>query len=136
MGTWVVDNAAALWGATFLSILILSLLPADGSESEVGSSWIWNLGHVPAYAVLAAVTVLALSRRGPVGGPMRVKAGVAVLSLAIALELVQPMVGRTASVKDALFGGLGIVMGLWLQAAVAARIAAVSAKGRGRHGLR
>lgn len=135
MGAWVADNAAALWGATFLSILTLSLLPSGRPESEIGSSWVWNFGHVPAYAALAAVTVLALSRRAPVDGPVRLKAGVAVLSLAVAIELVQPLVGRTASVKDVVYGGLGIVIGLWLQAKLAQKTAA-SPTGRGRHGLR
>lgn len=122
VGGWLVDNAGALWGFTFASIAILSLLPADSPESQVGASFIWNFGHVPAYAVLAAATLLVLSKYRPVAGMARILTGLAVLSLAAVLELLQPLVGRTASIADVGYGALGAFVGVWTQAMIGGRV--------------
>lgn len=122
VGGWLTGNANTMWGLTFLSILVLSLLPGGAPESDIGSSWIWNFGHLPAYAVFAGVTVLVLSKRGPVDTATRWRTGLAVVSMAIALELLQPLVGRTASLADVGYGALGAVMGMWMQALIAKRL--------------
>ncbi len=119
VGGWLAGNANAIWGLTFLSILVLSLLPGGAPESDIGFSWIWNFGHLPAYAVFAGVTVLVLSKRVPVDTATRWRAGLAVVSMAVALELLQPLVGRTASLADIGYGALGTVMGMWMQALIA-----------------
>jgi VanZ family protein len=123
-----------MWGLTFVSILILSLLPGGAPESDIGSSWIWNLGHVPAYAVLSGVTVLVLAKRGPVDSSARWGIGLAVVSLAIALELLQPLVGRTASIADVGYGAFGAVTGIWMQALLAKKLRIEAAKRDARNG--
>ena len=134
MGGWLAGNANAMWRLTFTSILVLSLLPGDTPESEIGSSWVWNFGHVPAYAVLAGTTLLALSRRGPVDRWVRWRTGMALVSLAVALELLQPLVGRTASAADVGYGALGAVVGMWIQAVIARRLQTEAAKRDARNG--
>ncbi len=136
MGEWLADNANTMWGLTLVSILVLSLLPADAPESEIGSSWIWNFGHIPAYAVLAGFTVLVLSKRGPVSHYARLRAGVAIVLVAVVLELVQPLVGRTASVTDIGYGALGALIGMWMQAFIAGKMQARTAKGDDGNGIR
>lgn len=134
MAAWLAGNANAMWALTFLFVLILSLLPGGTPESEVGSSWIWNFGHVPAYAALAAVTGLVLAKRGLVGANTRILIFAAAVSLAAGIELLQPLVRRTASIADVGYGALGAVFGIWVQALLTKRVDAAAAKREARHG--
>lgn len=129
MGEWLTDNANGMCGVTTVSILVLSLLPAGSPESEIGSSWIWNFGHVPAYALLAALGMLALAPRRPAGYRLRASVGVAIVTLAAILELVQPLVGRTASLIDVGSGALGALIGIGMHAVMAGRTPAGETKG-------
>lgn len=121
MGGWLAGNANTLWGSTFVSILVLSLLPADAPKSEIGSSWVWNFGHIPAYAALGGLTALALSRRGPVNNYTRIRAAAIVVAMAVVLELLQPLVGRSASMTDVGSGVFGTFIGMGMHALLAGK---------------
>jgi VanZ family protein len=97
-----------------VGVLVLSFLPSetvDPLRLKVGDSI--DIGHVAAYAVLAGATMLSLARQALTLG----RGAAVVLSislLGIAIELLQPMAGRTASVVDFAENEIGIAGGIVL----------------------
>lgn len=97
-----------------VGVLVLSFLPpetVDPLRLKVGDSI--DIGHVVAYAALAGATLLSLPRQALTLG----RGAAVVLSislLGIAIELLQPMVGRTASVVDFAENEIGIAGGIVL----------------------
>lgn len=100
------------WLVVFAAIVVASLIPEDLSGRELLSNRWWNWGHMPAYALLACMTVLLVARlrRVTVGLLLAVGAGVGAIGLLI--EVVQPFFGRTLSVTDFAFNLLGVAIAL------------------------
>lgn len=100
-----------VWLAVFLSVVVLSLLPGDTPASDIGFEWLWNLGHVPAYALLSALTFAVVARRQRVRRRQVLVAAAGLLLFALALELLQPLLGRTASGMDIALTAAGVALG-------------------------
>jgi VanZ family protein len=95
-------------------VLVLSFLPPDSVDPlrlQIGDSI--DIGHVVAYAVLAATMLLSRPRQS-----LTLWQGAAVVAaislLGIAIELLQPIVGRTTSVVDFAENEIGIAGGIAL----------------------
>ena len=97
-----------------MGVLVLSFLPSasvDPLRPNIGDTL--DIAHVVAYALLAASTILSLP-----GQTLTFRQGAAVVLaislLGIAIELLQPMAGRTASVVDFTENEIGIAGGIAL----------------------
>jgi uncharacterized membrane protein len=115
--TRTVSEQAAFEAAAVLAlvgVLVLSFLPPDTVDPlhlKIGDSI--DIGHVVAYAVLAATTLLSRPRQSLT--LWRGAAVVAAISLlGIAIELLQPIVGRTTSFVDFMENEIGIAGGIVL----------------------
>jgi VanZ family protein len=103
--------AAAL---TLAGVLVMSFLPSESVDPlrpMLGDST--DVAHVVAYALLAAATMLSLPRQAFV---LRQGAAVVLATslLGIAIELLQPVAGRTASSVDFAGNEIGIAVGMAL----------------------
>jgi hypothetical protein len=97
-----------------MGVLALSFLPSDSVDPlrlKVGDTT--DMAHVVAYALLAGATMLSLP-----GQALALRQGAlvvfAISLLGIAIELLQPVVGRTASVVDLAGNEIGIAGGFAL----------------------
>lgn len=120
----------AKWPAIFLVIVLLVMffLPSLGQPDGRISSYSHDLAHFPIFAVIAAVLLYlwpghrsAVARTGVVMGVL--------VSLAIVIELFQPLAGRSAALGDILLGNAGSF------AAVAVYLGLRSASDRARRWL-
>ncbi|MFB6120434.1 MAG: hypothetical protein ABEJ68_04885 [Halobacteriaceae archaeon] len=84
-------------GAVLVAILLASLVPTGGGG---GGLPLATLGHLLGYAALTAALAAALDR------PLVVAVAAAVLAGA-GVEVIQPTVGRDASLADALTNAVG-----------------------------
>lgn len=107
---WVMDHVFKLWTACVLTILALSLIP-PGEWDDIGNSWVWNYGHIVGYVALTALTVLLARSRTSMTWRLRFALYGAIIALGIAIELVQPYVGRHGDIQDALSDALGVAIG-------------------------
>lgn len=102
----------AVWAGSLLIVVLASLWP-EGTrlDAATGTVW-WNMGHVPAYAVLTMLTLRVAEQRYPVtsGRLAGLVAGLALLGMLI--EVLQPYFGRTADVVDAFYNVTGILLAL------------------------
>lgn len=101
--------AKGAWLAILSLILLGSLIPAATDPLKQAPSLLWNAAHIPAYAAAALLTVLAL---GLESGYAITAGGVALSLFGLAIEIAQPLVGRSASLMDYCSNQLGIVLGL------------------------
>jgi VanZ family protein len=97
-----------------VGVLVLSFIPSESVDPlrpNIGDST--DIAHVVAYALLAAATLLSLP-----GQALTLRQGAWVVFtislLGIAIELLQPMAGRTASVIDFAGNEIGIAGGIVL----------------------
>ena len=77
-----------------IGVLVLSFLPPD-----LLSLTRWDLGHPVAYALLVVATLLSLPRRRQTFW-MALGVIIAITLLGLAIELLQPLTGRTTSAMD------------------------------------
>lgn len=103
--------ALVVWGVMLITISIWSLAPVSGDELGPDIRRWSNLGHAPAYGILAGVTYYLLSgyRRIPYGQAMLVS-GFLCFALSLVLELLQPYVGRSWALSDLAMNIAGIVV--------------------------
>lgn len=105
-----------LFGASFAAIAWLSLTPPEATAAVALAPLTANLLHLPAYTALglAAAWMLAPLERSH-GGLHRAAVLGLVVAAGILLELLQPLVGRTASAGDVAVDGLGglLALALW-----------------------
>lgn len=102
----------AVWVGSLLIVVLMSLWPeGNRADAAIGAVW-WNFGHVPAYAVLTMLTLLAAGQRFPLtsGRLLWLVVGLAVLGML--MEVLQPYFGRTADVVDAIYNLIGILLAL------------------------
>ena len=95
------------FGLTLTAITVASLMPATSGSGAATSPAVTNLLHVPAYGLLAATACRALA-------PLRSRPHyqlLAVLGLITLaggmIEVLQPLVGRDASLGDMLLNLVG-----------------------------
>lgn len=107
-----------LWLMALAALLVLSLWPSGSAKNALpddGDNVIWTLAHIPAYALVAALTVPLAYRRFRESARALTASLIFAGTLGIALELVQPVVGRTADVADMALNLLGafLAIGAW-----------------------
>lgn len=104
-----------LAGATLACVgagLVLSLAPERWwIVAAIGPAW-FNAGHLPAYFILTAVSVVWATRRAKLGAQRLLLVGAAIYAFGLALEFIQPLVGRTFSTRDLVLNAIGIVAAL------------------------
>ena len=93
------------WIAALAAIALVSLLP----QQAIGAVEADKLKHFAAYGVLSTLTWAAFDVR--FGRGMLV-AGLALAAYGLAIELLQPHVGRTFSFGDALANAVGLLFGV------------------------
>ncbi|MEN8130418.1 MAG: VanZ family protein [Pseudomonadota bacterium] len=103
---------ALSWIGVLALILVGSLMPEQEGMGEQGIlSQDWSLFHIPAYAVLAVVTVWFLRARRL---SLYTAIGISVLFsslLGLGIEWLQPLFGRTQSLIDFGFNEIGVLLG-------------------------
>lgn len=99
------------WCAVFGTIAWASLSPSQGGADEAAqtSSWLTNLGHVPAYGLLTAFTLWLARGRGARTSGLAVAIAFGIGAL---FELLQPLVGRDGNLVDLVLNALGISLAL------------------------
>lgn len=96
------------WPAVFLVVTLLSFffIPAWGHTSGRFSSYSQDFAHFPLFAALAAILLYLWPRRHTALIKAGVVAGLALL-VALLVEIIQPLAGRTAALSDWLIGAAG-----------------------------
>ncbi len=116
MRPFPVKAARGIAGAYILLLAVVSLLPSGtgvlGGWDTTISPGLQNLLHIPAYAVLVILVVLALRPSFKTGltGMAWVSLGCCVFG--VVLEFAQAVIpGRTGSLTDVLLNAAGVVIG-------------------------
>lgn len=93
-----------------IAVLALSFLPSDSADPMRVFSWnSVDLSHVVAYASLAGAALLSMPRLTLWQG---IGIVFAISLLGLAIELLQPLVGRTTSVVDFAENEVGVAVGI------------------------
>jgi len=103
-----------LWLLTVIAILVGSLLPDDSPASETMPSLWWNVGHIPAYALLGFLTVKVMRIKGGSIRSTAILAALAVVVFGISIEIMQPFIGRMGSALDASLNTIGTLLGVFV----------------------
>lgn len=110
---------------SILIIVIASFIPGD-----LVAPGRWNAGHLPAYLILTLISLFlgrhTLRRPGAI-----VRVALAISSLGLAIELLQPLSGRTTSVVDFALNESGVVLGITIY--VLLMLSAKLVRPRGTH---
>ena len=109
----------AIWILTCVYILALVAATVLPSGTDTFGGWdlaftpaLQNILHVPAYALLAILVSLSLSRSHKLGGWRILWIGLACYALSCLLEFLQAAIpGRIASLTDTLLNLCGVVVG-------------------------
>lgn len=96
------------WLAAFLGVVIVSLLPETNPIIGGVSSTVTNIAHIPSFALLTLLTALVAARFVRISGVVLAVIALTVTSFGILIELMQPSVGRTASLIDVALDVLGV----------------------------
>ncbi|MFQ5756699.1 MAG: hypothetical protein ACE5H7_11510 [Acidiferrobacterales bacterium] len=108
-----------LWIVWLAVILVASFMPEDTPASEVLSPRWWNLFHIPAYGILALLSLLMFTDLLRAFSALRLSISFIVVSLiGLIAEALQPAFGREMSVVDFSYNQLGIICGLGFLLAV------------------
>lgn len=98
------------WLLTMATILVLSLLPESNSDADLLSPAMANLGHIPAYGLLALMTILVVSTMVRPTLMVLLATILAVSAMGAVVEVLQLYVGRTFSTTDLLADILGAIL--------------------------
>jgi VanZ family protein len=108
-----------------VAVVVLSFLPSESADPMRVFSWnSVDLSHVVAYAALAGTALLSVSRPTLWRGMGLV---LAISFLGLAIEVLQPLVGRTTSIVDFTENEIGVAVGIgmfcvfWLGQKIRAR---------------
>lgn len=101
-----------LWFAVVVAITTLSLIPDRQYGLGALGAEFNNLGHIPAYGVLAFATHMVLSRAMRLNGWVMLSVGLFVFAFGLILEIAQGMVGRMTSVNDITLNAVGTILGI------------------------
>jgi VanZ family protein len=96
--------------SVLIAVLVLSFLPSDSADPMRVFSWnSVDLSHVVAYASLAGTALLSVPK-------LTLWQGIGIVSaislLGLAIEVLQPLVGRTTSVVDFTENEVGVAIGI------------------------
>lgn len=111
------------WSIVLLLVLVLSLAPLGAENLPEELAGRFNLGHFPAYGLLAALTLRLLHMHCHYlryGWAVTVTAASTTLTGGM-IELLQPLVGRTADPADMAMNMLGIASGLTVMVVIRQR---------------
>ena len=98
------------FGLTLTAITVVSLMPAGAGPGAAATPTVSNLLHVPAYALLGLCACFALARlRSSLQGHLLAVLGLITLAGGM-IEVLQPLVGRDASVGDLLLNLTGATL--------------------------
>lgn len=93
-----------------VAVLVLSFLPSDSADPMRVFSWnSVDLSHVVAYAALAGTALLSVHKLTPWQG---IGIVFAISLLGLAIEVLQPLVGRTTSIVDFTENEVGVAVGI------------------------
>jgi VanZ family protein len=114
-----------------LAIVVATLVPLGESPAPRLARALADAAHLPVFAALTLL-LFALAPAGPraLGSIARAAGGAAALALVV--ELLQALVGRTASLQDLAVGWTGVVLAAW---GLALRLPRFTRRGRALHGL-
>ncbi|MEX0729655.1 MAG: VanZ family protein [Aquisalimonadaceae bacterium] len=114
---------AVAWAGVLAAILILSFAQIPSERLPESVRWGFGLGHVPAYGVLAALTLrlLMLFRRSMRYRSAVLATVVATMAVGGLVELLQPAVGRTSDWADIAMNAFGMTVALVCMAVVRGR---------------
>ncbi len=99
---------------TCATIAVVSLVPEGRfpySVATIMTPAVANYGHVPAYALLAILLIHVVSSRVPVTGRILAAIVVSAMLFGSMMEVLQLLTGRTASLEDLAYDGIGVVIG-------------------------
>jgi len=108
-----------------VAVVVLSFLPSESADPMRVFSWnSVDLSHVVAYAALAGTALLSVPKPTLWQGIGLV---LAISFLGLAIEVLQPLVGRTTSIVDFTENEIGVAVGIgmfcvyWLGQKIRAR---------------
>lgn len=103
------------WFVVLAATIIASLLPESHSSVGRVPPIVTNLAHIPSFAVLTLLTAVVVARWVKVSGWILGGVVLAVVTFGAAIELIQPVVGRTANLSDVAFNlvGAGVASGVY-----------------------
>lgn len=111
------------WLMVLVATIIASLLPE--SDSSVGRvpATVSNLAHIPSFALLTLLTAVVVARWVKVSKWILGGIVLSVVAFGVIIELIQPVVGRTASLWDVVFdlvgaGGASGIYYFWFRRSV------------------
>ena len=127
-------RAARFFAAAFavlsgVTILALSLVPEVGLASGALAAPSTNWAHLPAYLLLSVLATLYVAPRTIAAG---LSLGLVLVAFSGAIELIQPLVGRSLSLKDITFNVVGVAAGIALASLALRRPAGADAYARSR----
>ena len=99
---------------TCATITIVSLVPEGQIPSGVATIMqpvVTNYGHVPAYALLVILLTRVISTRVPVTRRILAAIVISAMLFGAMMEVLQLLTGRTASLEDLAYDGVGVVIG-------------------------
>ena len=117
---------AGAWLCTLIGVVTLSLLPETNPAVAHLPPALTNLAHVPAYALLTILTIITVAIRVRVSPGILVAIVLSVSLFAGAIEILQPLTGRTASMADEVRSIAGTVLAVWGYRAWTARRSALT----------
>lgn len=110
-------NRAALNGAAIvcgLAVLVLSLVPERWQiGAALGLAW-FNAAHLPAYFILTVASVSWTACCSRLDLQRLLLVGAAIYAFSLAVEFVQPLVGRTFSMSDLGLNAAGVLAALFV----------------------
>lgn len=99
-----------LWLSTVLATILISLLP-DGAPVIGSFQAPWSdLAHMPAYALLAILTILSVAVRIQISIRVLILVVLVVILFGVLLEAMQSLTDRTASFLDVGWNSAGAVL--------------------------
>ena len=109
-----------VWFAVVAGLTVVSLLPQDTSPVALGESTagvVSSLAHIPAYALLVALSVPVARRLLRARRAALALASCFGLALGLVMEIVQPFFGRSGNLLDMSYNIAGVVLGAgyWLR---------------------
>lgn len=103
------------WLMVLAATIIASLLPESNSSVGRVPATITNLAHIPSFALLTLLSAIVVARWVKVSAWILGGVVLAVVAFGAVIELIQPVVGRTASLSDVAFNlvGAGVASGIY-----------------------
>ena len=102
----------ALWAGSLLILVLGSLWPEGSRLDQTLGATGWNVGHIPAYAMLTLLTLRVTAQHFFLTPGRLFWLALGLGQLGLLIEALQPYFGRTADVADAIRNLVGILLAL------------------------